>query len=88
MCRILASALIWSNIAYTKFYGVPQHPYAIVVCCSDSRMIPERIFSVDIGELFVIRDVLDKTIPAAVEGSMDSTASGVTKHNNLLTAQM
>ena len=29
-----------------------QHPYAIVVCCSDSRVIPEQIFSADIGDLF------------------------------------
>ena len=44
----------------TAEYG--QHPYAIVVCCSDSRVIPEQIFSASIGELFVIRvagNVLD-----------------------------
>jgi carbonic anhydrase len=47
-----------------------QHPYAIVVCCSDSRVIPERIFSVDIGELFVIRVagiVLDKHQLGSIE---------------------
>lgn len=32
-----------------------QHPYAIVVTCSDSRVIPESIFSAGIGELFTIR---------------------------------
>lgn len=32
-----------------------QHPYAVVICCSDSRVIPERIFHADIGDLFVIR---------------------------------
>lgn len=32
-----------------------QHPYAVVVTCSDSRVIPESIFSAGIGELFVIR---------------------------------
>ncbi|MBR5006768.1 MAG: carbonic anhydrase [Clostridia bacterium] len=32
-----------------------QHPYAIVVTCSDSRVIPEKIFSADLGDLFVIR---------------------------------
>ena len=32
-----------------------QHPYAVVVCCSDSRVIPESIFSAGIGELFTIR---------------------------------
>ncbi len=32
-----------------------QHPYAVVVTCSDSRVIPESIFSAGIGELFTIR---------------------------------
>lgn len=39
-----------------------QHPYAIVICCSDSRVIPEQIFHASIGDLFVIRvagNVLD-----------------------------
>ena len=32
-----------------------QAPYAIVVTCSDSRVIPESIFMAGLGELFVIR---------------------------------
>ena len=32
-----------------------QHPYAVVVSCADSRVIPEAIFSAGIGDLFVIR---------------------------------
>ena len=32
-----------------------QKPYAVIVTCSDSRVIPESIFSASIGELFVIR---------------------------------
>ena len=39
-----------------------QTPYAIIITCSDSRVIPECIFSAGIGELFVIRvagNVLD-----------------------------
>ena len=39
-----------------------QKPYAIVICCADSRVIPEEIFSAGPGELFVIRvagNVLD-----------------------------
>ena len=32
-----------------------QRPYAIIVACSDSREIPEAIFSCGIGELFTIR---------------------------------
>lgn len=39
-----------------------QHPAAIVVACSDARVMPESIFSAGLGELFVIRvagNVLD-----------------------------
>ncbi|MBQ9886518.1 MAG: carbonic anhydrase [Lachnospiraceae bacterium] len=32
-----------------------QKPYAVIVTCSDSRVIPEEIFSADIGDLFVVR---------------------------------
>ena len=38
---------------YTAQNG--QHPYAAIVTCSDSRVIPEIIFSAGIGDLFVIR---------------------------------
>ena len=47
-----------------------QHPCAIVVCCSDSRVIPECIFSAGIGELFVIRvagNVLDRHRLGSIE---------------------
>ena len=37
----------------THEYG--QKPYAIVIACSDSRVIPEKIFMVGIGEIFTIR---------------------------------
>lgn len=32
-----------------------QQPYAVIVTCSDSRVIPEYVFSAGLGELFVIR---------------------------------
>ena len=32
-----------------------QHPYAIIVGCSDSRTSPELIFDCNLGELFVVR---------------------------------
>lgn len=47
-----------------------QVPYAIVVTCSDSRVIPESIFSAGIGELFVIRvagNVMDKHQLGSIE---------------------
>lgn len=36
-------------------YAHRQAPHAIVLSCSDSRVVPEIIFDVGIGELFVIR---------------------------------
>lgn len=44
-----------SKESRTRTYLHGQHPYAIVVTCSDSRVIPESIFSAGIGDLFVIR---------------------------------
>ena len=47
-----------------------QHPYAVVICCSDSRVIPEQIFHAQIGDLFVIRvagNVLDRHQIGSVE---------------------
>ena len=32
-----------------------QHPYALIVTCSDARVIPEAIFHAGIGDLFIIR---------------------------------
>ncbi len=36
-------------------YAYHQEPYAIVLSCSDSRVVPEIIFDCGIGELFVVR---------------------------------
>ena len=51
-----------------------QHPYAIIITCSDSRVIPESIFSAGIGELFVIRvagNVLDDHQLGSIEYAAD-----------------
>ena len=47
----------------TSLHG--QSPYAIIVTCSDSRVIPENIFSAGIGELFVIRLAIGDETDAA-----------------------
>ena len=36
-------------------YENGQKPYAVIISCADSRVIPESIFSAGIGDLFVIR---------------------------------
>jgi carbonic anhydrase len=47
-----------------------QHPVAMVLSCADSRVPPEHIFNVGLGELFVIRtagEVVDRSILATAE---------------------
>ena len=51
-----------------------QHPYAVVLSCSDSRVIPESIFSAGIGDLFVIRvagNVVDNNQLGSVEYAVE-----------------
>lgn len=50
-----------------------QKPYAIIITCSDSRVIPEAIFSAGIGDLFVIR-VAGNVIESHQLGSVEYAA--------------
>ncbi|MCQ2554914.1 MAG: carbonic anhydrase [Clostridia bacterium] len=55
-----------------------QKPYAIVICCSDSRVIPEAAFQSDIGDLFVIRiagNVIDNHQLGSIEYAADHLGS-------------
>ena len=47
-----------------------QKPFAVVVCCADSRVPPEHIFSAGIGDLFVIRNAGNVMTPSAL-GSVE-----------------
>lgn len=47
-----------------------QKPYAIIITCSDSRVVPENIFMTGLGELFVIRiagNVIDEHQLGSIE---------------------
>jgi carbonic anhydrase len=47
-----------------------QSPFAILLSCSDSRVPPEVIFNVGLGEIFVVRtagEVADKAVLASLE---------------------
>lgn len=57
-----------------KTFDEGQTPYAIVITCSDSRVIPESIFTAGIGELFTIRvagNVMDNHQLGSVEYAAD-----------------
>ena len=51
-----------------------QHPYAALLCCADSRVPPEHIFSAGLGELFVIRNAGNVMSPSAL-GSLEYAAA-------------
>jgi carbonic anhydrase len=47
-----------------------QYPYAIILSCADSRVIPELAFDAGLGELFVVRvagNVANKSSIASIE---------------------
>ena len=46
-----------------------QHPYATILCCSDSRVPPELIFDAGFGELFIVR-IAGNVISPEVAGSL------------------
>ena len=57
-----------------------QDPYAIIITCADSRIIPQAIFSTGIGELFVIRiagNVIDDVCLGSIEYAHKHLGTGV-----------
>ncbi len=43
------------SVAHRKEVAAGQHPFALVITCSDSRVSPELIFDQGLGDIFVIR---------------------------------
>ncbi len=51
-----------------------QHPFAVVVCCSDSRVPPEILFDQGLGDLFVIRlagNIIDDAAIGSIEYAVE-----------------
>src|SRR4051812_6743797 len=46
-----------------------QSPFAVIVCCSDSRVPPEIVFDQTLGQLFVVRTA-GQVIDEAARGSI------------------
>ncbi len=47
-----------------------QHPFAVIICCADSRVPPEIVFDQGLGDLFIVRtagNVLDDVGMGSVE---------------------
>ena len=63
-----------SYIEDRKRLSEGQHPFAVVLCCSDSRVAPEIIFDQKLGDLFVIRNagnVIDKHVLGSIEYAVE-----------------
>jgi len=51
-----------------------QHPFAVVVTCSDSRVPPEIVFDQGLGDIFVVRtagEVMDNVTLGTIEYAVD-----------------
>ena len=51
-----------------------QQPFAVVLCCSDSRVAPEILFDQSLGDLFVIRNagnVVDEDVLGSIEYAVE-----------------
>ena len=51
-----------------------QHPHAVIVACSDSRVAPEIVFNQDLGHVFVVRtagNVVDAVALGSIEYAVE-----------------
>jgi carbonic anhydrase len=73
--RYVAKKLTHPNQTSVRLQEVAkaQHPFAIVLGCSDSRVPPELVFDQGLGDLFIIR-VAGNIVDDAVLGSIEYAA--------------
>ena len=70
--RFVTASLAQKDVgeARRKELAGGQHPFAIVVTCSDSRVAPEILFDEGLGDIFVVRvagNVLDPISLGSIE---------------------
>jgi len=52
-----ASTMLHSQKGYFDTLKEGQHPKALLVGCSDSRVSPSKVLGIDLGELFIHRNI-------------------------------
>ena len=51
-----------------------QKPFAVIMSCSDSRVPPELVFDVSLGDIFVVRtagEVVDDVVVGSIEYALE-----------------
>ncbi|HBG04490.1 MAG: carbonic anhydrase [Geobacteraceae bacterium GWC2_58_44] len=74
--KMTASALC--DLPAREKLATSQHPYAIILSCSDSRVPPEIIFDRALGEIFVVRvagNVADPIVLGSIEYAAEHLGS-------------
>lgn len=54
--------------------SIAQHPFAVILGCGDSRVVPELIFDQGVGDLFVLRiagNIADDAVIASIEYAIE-----------------
>jgi len=54
--------------------SIVQHPFAVILGCGDSRVVPELIFNQGVGDLFVLRiagTIADDAVIASIEYAIE-----------------
>ncbi len=73
--RFVSGALVQADVSSARRMELAggQHPHAIIVTCSDSRVAPEHIFNQGLGDIFVVR-VAGNVLDAVALGSIEYAA--------------
>jgi carbonic anhydrase len=64
-----------SSLVGSKSAAKSQHPFAVVVSCSDSRTAPELVFDQKAGDLFVVRtpaNLVDSNALGGIEYALEN----------------
>lgn len=54
-----------------------QSPTALVIACSDSRLLPQEVFDAAPGDLFIVRNIANLVPPYEVEGGFHGTSAAI-----------
>ncbi|MGM0534338.1 MAG: carbonic anhydrase [Campylobacterota bacterium] len=62
---------------YLELISKGQHPKALFIGCSDSRVLPESIVAADPGDLFIVRNIGNFVPPYKPDNDFHATAAAI-----------